>query len=135
MVTSSHPLHFGLGPNLSYTRDARQSSELRAYCTSAAELKAYRTSAAEFRAYRTSVAELRVYHTSATELRAYRTLVAELRVYRTSAICCKYMAATIDTPPSDHLSLPEHPFSRDLLRQNVTCAFNAVAPLRHVTFT
>ncbi|GKV49673.1 hypothetical protein SLEP1_g56411 [Rubroshorea leprosula] len=38
------------------------------------------------------------------------------------------MAATIGMPSSDHLSLPEHPFSRDLLCQNTSRAFNAITP-------
>ncbi|GKV53745.1 hypothetical protein SLEP1_g60261, partial [Rubroshorea leprosula] len=62
------------------------------------------------------------------KLRASRTSAAELRVYRTSALRRGCMTATIGTPPSDHLSVSEHPFSRNLLRQNASRAFNAVAP-------
>ncbi|GKV52281.1 hypothetical protein SLEP1_g58869 [Rubroshorea leprosula] len=69
------------------------------------------------------------------ELRANHTSAAELRANRTSALRRGCMTATIGTPSSDHSSVPEHPFSRNLLRQNAPRAFNAVAPLRHVTPT
>ncbi|GKV01291.1 hypothetical protein SLEP1_g13856 [Rubroshorea leprosula] len=72
--------------------------------------------------------ELRANHTLAAELRANRTSAAELRVYRTSAFHRRCMTATIGMPSSDHLSVSEHPFSRNLLRQNAPHAFNAIAP-------
>ncbi|GKV39513.1 hypothetical protein SLEP1_g47271 [Rubroshorea leprosula] len=63
-----------------------------------------------------------------SEIRGHRTSAAGLRAYRTSASRRKCMAATIGMPSSDHLSLPEHPFSRDLFHQNTPRAFNAVTP-------
>ncbi|GKU93364.1 hypothetical protein SLEP1_g6962 [Rubroshorea leprosula] len=63
------------------------------------------------------------------ELRARHTSAAELRANRTSALRRGCMTATIGTPLSDRLSVSEHPSSRNLLRQNAPCAFNAVAPL------
>ncbi|GKU89032.1 hypothetical protein SLEP1_g3225 [Rubroshorea leprosula] len=62
--------------------------------------------------------------------RANHTSAAELRANRTSALRRGCMTATIGTPSSDHLSVPEHPFSRNLLRQSAPRAFNAVAPPR-----
>ncbi|GKV14106.1 hypothetical protein SLEP1_g25023 [Rubroshorea leprosula] len=73
--------------------------------------------------------------TRKAKFRDHRTSTVELRACRTSAFCRECMAATVGASSPDHSFLPEHPLSRDLLRQNAPRAFNAVTLLRHVTST